>query len=103
MTPAPGAGGGASLGPHCHVARAEGDEAPLGGRAAFMLLRAALKTPRQKLAMSYQDGFRDCLDVIEHLLVNRGLYNDKIGEIIEELRAAIAEKKIAHIMYELGL
>lgn len=53
--------------------------------------------------MSYQDGFRDCLDVIEHLLVNRGLYNDKIGEIIEELRAAIAEKKIAHIMYELGL
>lgn len=53
--------------------------------------------------MSYQDGFRDCLDVIERLLLKNGIYTERIEEIIAELRASVAEKKTEVILRELGL
>lgn len=53
--------------------------------------------------MSYEQGFLDCLDVLERLLIKRGLYTDEIREVVAELRAAVAEKKVESVLFRLGL
>jgi len=53
--------------------------------------------------VSYVDGFLDAINVVERMLVRRGLYTKEIAEILETLRSAAIEKKMEKILLELGL
>jgi len=53
--------------------------------------------------MSYADGFRDALDLVERMLIKKGTYSDDVREVIEYLRAAVIEKKAEKLLFELGL
>ena len=52
---------------------------------------------------SYEEGFRDALDLMEHYLRKRGLLRREVKEILDDLRAAVVDKKIEKIKLELGL
>jgi len=53
--------------------------------------------------MSYEQGFLDALALVERKLIDKGLYNDSIKDILEEIRAAFYDKRAEKVMVELGI
>ena len=51
----------------------------------------------------YEIGFRDALDLLEHMLIEKNLYNDSIKEIIDFLRSALTEKRVSYLKYMLAI
>ncbi|MCD6563096.1 MAG: hypothetical protein J7K23_04155 [Thermoproteales archaeon] len=53
--------------------------------------------------MSYEDGFRDAIDLVEHYLRKYNISEEKIRKIIRDLREAITEEKMEKVKMKLGL
>lgn len=53
--------------------------------------------------MSYEQGFIDALDAVEHYAKKYGVLSEKLRKILEDLREAVKEKRLEKLRYELGL
>ncbi len=47
--------------------------------------------------MSYEQGFLDALFLVEKMLFDKGLLNDEIREILEEVRIALADERAKYL------